>query len=191
MTDTAATREFEGLTIPAAGTYELDPNHKRVGFVVRHLMVSKVRGDFGDATATITVTDDPMQTKVSATIQTASINTGQNDRDNHLRSGDFFDAEKYPAIDFRSTGIKSHDGNEFVVDGELTIKDVTRPVELLVEFEGVGRSPYGHDVFGFSATTEIDREDWGLTWNVALESGGVMVAKKVKIEIEGEAIRQA
>ena len=192
MTDSVAgTREFDGLTIPAAGTYELDAAHKRVGFVVRHLMVSKVRGNFGEATATITVAEDPMQTAVTATINTASINTGQSDRDNHLRSGDFFDAEKYPTIEFRSTGLKSHDGDEFVLDGELTMKDVTRPVELKVEFEGVGRSPYGHDVFGFSASTEIDREDWGLTWNVTLESGGVMVSKKVKIEIEGEAIRQA
>jgi len=191
MTDPVATREFDGLTIPAAGTYELDANHKRVGFVVRHLMVSKVRGSFGEATATITVAEDPLQTSVTASINTATIDTGQADRDNHLRSGDFFDAEKYPTMDFRSTGIKSHDGNEFVLDGELTIKDVTRPVELHVEFEGAGRSPFGYDLFGFSATTEIDREDWGLTWNVALESGGVMVAKKVKIEIEGEAIRQA
>jgi polyisoprenoid-binding protein YceI len=192
MTDSvASTREFEGLTIPVAGTYELDPAHKRVGFVVRHLMVSKVRGSFGEATATITVTDDPMQTKVTASINTASINTGQADRDTHLRSGDFFESEKYPTMDFRSTGLKSHDGDEFVLDGELTIKDVTRPVELKVEFEGVGRSPYGFDLFGFSASTEIDREDWGLTWNMALEQGGVMVSKKVKIEIEGEAIRQA
>jgi polyisoprenoid-binding protein YceI len=191
MSDALATRQFEGLTIPVAGTYELDPNHKRVGFVVRHLMVSKVRGNFGEATATITVTDDPMQTSVTATVNTASVNTGQTDRDNHLRSGDFFEVEKYPTMEFRSTGIKSHDGDEFIVDGELTIKDVTRPVELKVEFEGVGRSPYGQDVFGFSASTEIDREDWGLTWNMALEQGGVMVAKKVKIEIEGEAIRQA
>jgi polyisoprenoid-binding protein YceI len=94
-------------------------------------------------------------------------------------------------MEYRSTGIKSFSGNEFVLEGELTIKDVTRPVELLVEFEGVGRSPYGFDVFGFSATAEIDREDWGLTYNQALESGGVMIGKKVKIEIEGEAIRQA
>jgi polyisoprenoid-binding protein YceI len=191
MTDNVVNREFEGLTIPTAGTYTLDPNHKRVGFVVRHLMVSKVRGNFEDATATVTIAEDPLQTSVTASITTASINTGQTDRDNHLRSGDFFDAEKFPTMEFRSTGIKSHDGDEFVLDGELTIKDVTKPVELKVEFEGVGRSPYGQDVFGFSATTEIDREDWGLTWNVALEQGGVMVAKKVKIEIEGEAIRQA
>jgi polyisoprenoid-binding protein YceI len=187
----ASTREFEGLQIPAAGTYLLDAAHKRVGFVVRHLMVSKVRGNFGEATATITIAEDPLQSSVTASITTASVFTGQPDRDNHLRTGDFFEAEKYPTMEFRSTGIKSWDGNEIVVDGELTIKDVTKPVELLVEFEGVGRSPYGFDVFGFSATTEIDREDWGLTYNMALESGGVMIGKKVKIEIEGEGIRQA
>src|SRR3954468_5857691 len=121
MTDfVASTREFEGLTIPAAGTYELDPNHKRVGFVVRHLMVSKVRGNFGEATATITVGEDPLQSSVTATIQTGSVFTGQPDRDNHLRTGDFFEAEKYPTIEYRSTGIKSFEGNEFVLEGELT-----------------------------------------------------------------------
>jgi len=187
----ASTREYQGLQIPAAGTYVLDAAHKRVGFVVRHLMVSKVRGNFGEATATITVGEDPLQSSVTASISTASVFTGQPDRDNHLRTGDFFEAEKYPTIEYRSTGIKSFDGNEFILEGELTIKDVTKPVELLVEFEGAGRSPYGFDIFGFSATTEIDREDWGLTYNMALESGGVMIGKKVKIEIEGEAIRQA
>ena len=186
-----STREFQGLEIPAAGTYVLDAAHQRVGFVVRHLMVSKVRGNFAEATATITVGEDPLQSSVTASIATASVFTGQPDRDNHLRTGDFFEAEKYPTIEYRSTGIKSWDGNEFVLTGELTIKDVTKPVDLLVEFEGVGRSPYGFDVFGFSATAEIDREDWGLTYNLALESGGVMIGKKVKIEIEGEAIRQA
>ena len=186
-----STRPFEGLQIPAAGTYLLDAAHKRVGFVVKHLMVSKVRGNFSEADATITIAEDPMQSSVTASITTASIETGVVDRDNHLRSGDFFESEKYPTMEFRSTGIKSHAGTEFVLDGELTIKGVTKPVELLVEFEGVGRSPYGFDVFGFSATTEIDREDWGLTYNMALETGGVMIGKKVKIEIEGEAIRQA
>ena len=186
-----STREFQGLQIPAAGTYVLDAAHKRVGFVVRHLMVSKVRGNFAEATATITVGEDPLQSSVTASIATASVFTGQPDRDNHLRTGDFFEAEKYPTMDFRSTGIKSHAGAEFVLHGELTIKGITKPVDLLVEFEGVGRSPYGFDVFGFSATAEIDREDWGLTYNMALESGGVMIGKKVKIEIEGEAIRQA
>jgi polyisoprenoid-binding protein YceI len=154
-------------------------------------MVSKVRGNFETAEATIVVAEDPLQSSVTASIQTASVNTTAADRDNHLRSGDFFDAEKYPTMDFRSTGLKSWDNGEFVLNGELTIKDITKPVELKVEFEGAGKSPYGFDVFGFSATTEIDREDWGLTWNMALESGGVMVSKKIKIEIEGEAIRQA
>jgi polyisoprenoid-binding protein YceI len=192
MTDsTASTRPFEGLQIPAAGTYQLDAAHKRVGFVVRHLMVSKVRGNFAEADATIVIAEDPLQSSVTASITTASVQTGNVDRDNHLRTGDFFEAEKYPTITFRSTGIKSHAGAEFVLDGELTIKDVTKPVELVVEFEGATTSPYGQSVFGFSATTEIDREDWGLTYNMALESGGVMIGKKVKIEIEGEAILQA
>jgi polyisoprenoid-binding protein YceI len=192
MTDAVATtREFDGLVIPTAGTYLLDAAHKRVGFVVRHLMVSKVRGEFAEATATITIAENPLESSVTATIQTVSVNTGQADRDNHLRTGDFFEAEKFPTMEFRSTGIKSHAGAEFVLDGELTIKDVTKPVELVVEFEGATTSPYGQQVFGFSASTEIDREDWGLTYNMALESGGVMISKKVKIEIEGEAIRQA
>lgn len=191
MTTTdSATRTWNGLTIPAPGTYQLDPAHKRVGFVARHMMVSKVRGEFGEASATITVAEDPTQSSVTATIQAASIDTGVADRDNHLRSGDFLDVEKFPTLEFRSTGIKSVDGNRFVLTGELTIKDVTRTVDLDVEFEGCGRSPFGQDIFGFSASTEIDREDFGLTWNVALETGGVLVGKKVKIEIEGEAIRQ-
>ncbi|MFC5944460.1 YceI family protein [Micromonospora harpali] len=187
----SVTREWEGLTIPAAGTYLLDVAHKRVGFVARHMMVSKVRGEFADATATITIAEDPMQSSVSATIQAASISTAQADRDGHLRSPEFLDAEAFPTLEYRSTGVKSRDGNEFVLTGELTIKGVTRPVELEVEFEGVGRSPFGQDIFGFSASTEIDREDFGLTWNVALETGGVLVGKKIKIEIEGEGVRQA
>ncbi|BCJ43660.1 hypothetical protein GCM10010168_40310 [Actinoplanes ianthinogenes] len=187
---TVSTREFEGLQFPAAGTYELDAAHKRVGFVAKHLMVSKVRGQFAEASATITVAENPLESSVVASIKTASVETGQVDRDNHLRTGDFFEAEKYPTIEYRSTGIKSHAGAEFVLDGELTIKGVTKPVELVVEFEGAATSPYGQHVFGFTAHTEIDREDWGLTWNVALEGGGVLVGKKIKIEIEGEAVLQ-
>ncbi|TDB75652.1 YceI family protein [Micromonospora sp. KC723] len=192
MTSTeSVTRDWEGLTIPAPGTYLLDAAHKRVGFVARHMMVSKVRGEFADVAATITVTDDPMQSSVVATIQAASIDTKQADRDAHLRSPEFLDAEAFPTLEYRSTSVKSRDGNEFVLLGELTIKGVTRQVELEVEFEGVGHTPFGTDVFGFTASTEIDREDFGLTWNVALETGGVLVGKKIKIEIEGEAVRQA
>jgi polyisoprenoid-binding protein YceI len=194
MTDTTssplASRDYNGVQIPVAGTYELDPNHKRVGFVARHLMVSKVRGGFEDATATITIAENPLESSVTATIQAASISTGQEQRDGHLKSGDFLDVEKHTTLSYRSTAVKSFDGSEFVLTGELTIKDVTVPVELKVELEGVNRSPYGQDVFGFSAETEIDREEFGLTWNVALETGGVMISKKIKIEIEGEAVRQ-
>ena len=193
MTESVAIgpRDYQGTQVPAAGTYLLDASHRRVGFVARHLMVAKVRGHFETAEATIVVGEDPLQSSVTASIQTASVNTGVADRDNHLRSGDFFESEKYPTMGFRSTGLKSWDGGEFVLDGELTIKDVTKPVVLKVEFEGATVSPYGQDVFGFSATAEIDREDWGLTWNMVLERGGVGVSKKIKIEIEGEAIRQA
>ncbi|MFV2083958.1 YceI family protein [Micromonospora sp. LOL_021] len=190
MSTDQTTREWNGITIPTAGTYELDQAHRRVGFVARHMMVSKVRGEFTDATATITVAEDPLQSSVTAVLQAASINTGQADRDAHLRGGDFLDVEKFATIEFRSTEIVSHSGNEFVLAGDLTVKDVTRPVELAVEFEGAGRSPFGQDIFGFTASTEIDREEFGLTWNVALETGGVLVGKKIKIEIEGEAIRQ-
>src|SRR6266571_4680962 len=190
-TKTVAARSYNGTEIPVAGTYALDANHKRVGFVARHLMVSKVRGEFTDATATITVAEDPLQSSVTATLQAASITTGQEQRDAHLKSADFLEVEKFPTLEYRSTGVKSLDGSEFVLSGELTIKDVTVPVDLPVELEGVGRSPYGQDVFGFSAVAEIDREAFGITWNVALETGGVMVGKKVKLEIEGEAILQA
>ncbi len=185
-----ASRDYNGVQIPVAGAYTLDAAHKRVGFVARHLMVSKVRGGFDEAAATITVAENPLESSVTATIQAGSITTGQEQRDGHLKSGDFLDVEKYPTLEYRSTGVKSFNGNEFTVTGELTIKDVTRPVDLKVELEGVNRSPYGHDVFGFSAIAEIDREEFGLTWNVALETGGVMISKNIKIEIEGEAVRE-
>jgi polyisoprenoid-binding protein YceI len=183
----AATQAVGDVT----GTYDLDPTHTRIGFSARHAMVTTVRGSFTEFTGEARIdTVNPEASAVSLTIQAASVNTGQEQRDGHLRTGDFFEAEKYPTMEFRSTGIKSHAGAEFVLDGELTIKDVTKPVELTVEFDGAAVNGYGKALFAFTATTEIDREDWGLTWNMALESGGVMVGKKVKIEIEGEAIRQ-
>lgn len=192
MTDSnvVASREYSGTIIPLAGTYDLDANHKRVGFVVRHLMVSKVRGEFGAATAAITVGEDPTQSSVVASIDASSFTSGQEQRDGHVKSPDFLAVEKYPALEYHSTGVKSIDGSEIVLNGELTIRGVTQPVDLTVELEGVGRSPYGQDVFGFSATAEIDREAFGLTYNMALETGGVMIGKNIKIEIEGEAIRR-
>ncbi|HEX6500988.1 MAG TPA: YceI family protein [Micromonosporaceae bacterium] len=187
---TVATRDFNGVTIPQPGTFSIDPAHTRVGFVARHLMVNKVRGAFTDVSGEITVAEDPLASSVTATIQAASIDTGVADRDAHLRSGDFLEVEKYPTIEFRATGIGSFSGTEFVLPGELSIRGVTRPVELRVEFEGTAVSPWGQEVFGFSASTEIDREEFGLTWNQALETGGVLVGRKVKIEIDGEAVRK-
>jgi polyisoprenoid-binding protein YceI len=189
MSNAVSTRDFNGLAIPTPGTFSIDPTHTRVGFMARHLMVSKVRGSFTDVTGEIVVGEDPTASSVNATIQAASITTGVEQRDGHLRTSDFLEVEKFPTVEFRSTGVTNVDGNEFTLSGELTIKDVTKPVTLKVEFEGATRSPYGKDVFGFTATTEIDREEWGITYNMALEAGGVMISKNVKIEIEGEAVR--
>jgi len=215
----SATRVWEGMTIPAPGTYLLDPAHKRIGFLARHMMVSPVRGEFAEGTARITVAEDPLDSWVTATIQAASVTTGNSDRDAHLRSPDFLDVERYPTLEYRSTGIKwqakddpifywarlrSHRlgrrdslppqvarvAGRFLLSGDLTVKGITRQVDLQVEFGGARRDPYGKDIFGFSATAEIDREDFGLVWNVLLDSGGVLVGKNVRIELAGEAIRQ-
>ena len=192
MTETAteSTRTFHSLTIPAPGTFDLDPAHTRIGFSARHMMVSKVRGRFADFTGSITVAGEPLESTAEAVIKTASIDTGSADRDQHLISPDFLDVEKFPEITFTTTKVIARHGAEFTVLGNLTIKDVTRPVELKLELEGVGNSPWGKQVLGYSMTTEIDREDFGITWNVALETGGVLVGKTVKIEIEGEAVRR-
>jgi len=190
-TPTLATRTYHGVTIPEPGTFVIDPAHTTVGFVARHLMVSKVRGSFSQVNGSITVGEDPLASSVEATIGAASINTGAPDRDGHLRSADFLDVESYPNLTFRSLRVARHSGNGFELAGELTIRGVTREVELEVEFDGVVRNPWGQEVIGFTATTEIDREEFGITWNAALESGGVLVGKKVKIEISAQAKRDA
>jgi polyisoprenoid-binding protein YceI len=190
MTAPAGTRDFQGVTIPTPGTFTIDPAHTRVSFTAKHLMVSKVRGGFTSTKGSITIAEDPLQSTAEVEIDTASIDTGVADRDNHLRSADFLDHEKWPTIKFVSTGVLEPKGNEFRLAGELTIRDVTRPVELDVEFEGYAKSPWGQEVIGFAATTEIDREEFGITWNQALETGGVLVGKKVKIEIAAEGQRQ-
>lgn len=190
-TQTVSTRDFQGQTIPVPGTFDLDPAHTRIGFSARHMMVSKVRGQFTDFTGSITIAAEPLASTAEAVIKTASIDTRNPDREKHLTSGDFLDVEKYPEMTFRTTRVTGRTGNEFTVLGDLTIKDVTRPVELTLELEGVGNSPWGQQVLGFSLTGEIDREDFGMTWNVGLETGGVLVSKTVKLEIEGEAVRRA
>lgn len=186
-----ALRVVDGVTLPAPGTYVLDPTHTRIGFVARHLMVTKVRGSFREFAGSITIGEDAKASTAEATIQTASIDTGTPDRDNHLRSGDFLEVEKYPQITFRNARVLSQDGANFQVAGDLTIKDVTREVVLDVELDGVAKDPWGTEKLAVTARTEIDREAFGITWNVALETGGVLVSKKIVIEIEAQAARQA
>ena len=187
----ATSRVVDGVTFPAPGTYVLDPTHTRIGFVARHLMVTKVRGNFGEFSGSITVAEDPRDSTAEATLKTVTIETGTPDRDTHLRSGDFLEAEKYPEITFRNARIQSQKGAQFTVGGDLTVKDTTRPVTLDVEIDGVAKDPWGNEKLAITASTEIDREEFGMTWNVALEAGGVLVSKKVKIEIEAQAARQA
>ena len=184
------TRTFDGVTIPAPGTFALDAAHSEVAAVARHLVVSKVRGTFANVTGTIVVAEDPLQSSVTASIPAETINTNSADRDNHLRSADFLDVENHPTLDFRSTGVVKHSGTEFVLRGDLTIRGVTREVDLKVEYDGVAKSPWGQEVVAFSATFDFDREDFGITWNQALETGGVLVSKKISVQISAEAIRQ-
>jgi len=193
MSDTTApaTRTVDGLEIPAPGTFVLDPSHSHVGFSVRHVMVSKVRGRFSSFTGTITVADDPTASSVEAEIEVASIDTRDSGRDDHLRSADFFEAEAHPTATFRSTRVVQAAPGRFTVVGDLTIRGVTKPVELDVEYEGTAQDPWGNQRIGVSATTEINREDFGLTWNQNLERGGVLVGKSIKVEIEAEGVRQA
>jgi len=185
-----AVRTVDGTEVPAAGAYALDASHSEVGFAVRHLMVSKVRGRFSDVAGTIEIGENPYESSVSVTIGTASIDTRDEQRDGHLRSGDFFDAEAWPTMTYQSRSVRDAGKGRYVVEGDLTIKGVTRPVPLELTFEGGAADPWGGLRIGFSAKAEIDREDFGLSWNQALETGGVVVGKKVTIEIEAEAVKQ-
>ena len=173
------------LQIPA-GTWAVDASHTEVGFVARHLMVSKVRGYFKDVEGTVEVAEDITQSRVDVTAQIASVETGSADRDAHLKSEDFFDAEQFPTMRFVST---SFDGS--TLTGDLTIKDVTRSVEFDVDFGGVGQDPWGNTKAGFEATATVNRKDWGLTWNAAVEGGGVLVSDKITINIDVQLAKQA
>jgi len=165
------------------GTYVLDPAHSEVGFEVRHMMMSKVRGHFDVKDATIVLPENPLDAKVDATADAASLNTKDEGRDQHLRSADFFDVEQFPTISFTSTGVRQ-EGGDFYVDGDLTIRGVTKPVTFSLEFGGFGTDPWGNYKGGATAEAKINREDFGLTWNAALETGGVLVGKDVKITLD-------
>jgi polyisoprenoid-binding protein YceI len=179
-------------TIPGyvAGTWTIDPVHSEVGFTVRHMMVSKVRGKFNVFNGDIRTGESPLDSSVSATVDLTSIDTGNPDRDNHIRSADFFDIDTHTSMTFRSTGVRV-DGDGYVLDGTLTLKDVARPIALDLELGGFGPDSYGGTRAGFSATGELKRSDFGVDFNAVLETGGVVVSDKVTIHLEIEAVLDA
>jgi len=176
-------------TIPGyvAGTWTIDPVHSEVGFTVRHMMVSKVRGKFNEFSGEVITADNPLDSRVSATIELPSIDTGNADRDNHIRSADFFETETFKTMTYRSTGLRV-DGDDYVLDGELTLKGVTKPVSLKLELGGFGPDAFGGTRAGFSASGEIKRSEFGVDFNAALETGGLVVSDKVTLTLEIEAV---
>jgi polyisoprenoid-binding protein YceI len=181
------TREVDGHSVPAAGSWSVDQAHSTVEFVARHLMVTKVRGRFADYDASIKIGERPEDSSVGVTIQAASISTGDPGRDGHLVSADFLDVENYPTIDFVSKTVQATGASTWDVEGDLTVHGVTKPVTLNVEFGGVATDPWNNAKAFFSASTEFDRESFGLTWNQPLAGGGVLVGKKVRVELEIQA----
>lgn len=192
-TDVIDRDDFDAPTQAAAdisGDYVLDPTHTRIGFSARHAMVTKVRGQFDQFEGTAHVdTANPGNSKVSLTIKAASVTTGQEQRDGHLKTADFFDVEKHEDITFVSTNV-SRDGDDWAITGDLTINDVTRPVTVDFEQTGSAKDPYGNLRVGFEGGTTINRGDWGLSFNAALETGGVLVSEKIKLEFDVSAIAQ-
>ena len=176
-------------TIPT-GTYAIDPSHSRIGFIARHAMVTKVRGSFNEFEGSGSFdSDDPTKSSLQLTIKTDSIDTRNADRDGHLRSNDFFDMETYPEITFASTAVEQIDDDNYRVTGDLTIKDVTKPVTIDFEYTGTAVDPYGNHRIGLDGSTKVNRKDWGVNWNAALEAGGVLVGEMVTLEFDVSAIR--
>ncbi|HVM13667.1 MAG TPA: YceI family protein [Egibacteraceae bacterium] len=189
MTEATAVRTVAGVEVPAPGVYQLDLDHSVVEFVVRHLGLSKVRGRFNQFEGAITIDEEIERSSAQVTIQAASIDTRAPDRDTHLRSDDFLDVENHPTLEFRTTGVRQEDG-QWYVDGDLTVAGQTRPVTLEVEFEGTAKDPWGNTRIAFSAETTVNREEFGLTWNQALETGGWLVGRDVKLELSVQGVKQ-
>lgn len=172
-----------------AGTYTIDASHSRVGFSARHAMVTKVRGSFNEYQGAAVVADGTAS--ITIEIAAASIDTRSADRDGHLKSADFFDADNFPKITFVSTSVKDAGSDKLVVEGNLTIKDVTKPLTIEFEYSGTATDPFGNARFGFEGVSEINRKDFGLTWNAALETGGILVSENIKLEFEISTIATA
>ena len=185
----SAVRAVSGVEVPIAGVWVLDPGHAEVAFVGRHFGLTKIRGRFTGVAGTVAIADDIADSRVEVSIDMASVSSGDQSRDDHLRSPDFFDVAEHPTGTFRSTAL-TLDGPRATMAGELTIKNVTRPVILDVSYLGHAADPWANDRAVFSATGRINREDWGLTWNMVLESGGLLVSKEITLEIDVELIRQ-
>lgn len=176
---------------PARTTYGIDSAHSSAEFSVRHLMISTMKGRFRDVEGTIYMDDqEPTRSVVEATIRTASVDTGVQTRDDDLRSDNFFSADRFPTMTFRSTSVEKVDEDRFRITGDLTVRGVTRPVVLDTEFEGRATDPWGGERIGFAASTSINRGDFGLTYNAALETGGVLVGDKVKVTLNIEALKK-
>ena len=176
----------ETSNVPDAGTWQIDQSHSDLRITARHLMVAKVRGTFTEFAGTIVVAEDPRASTVEFQAKAATITTGTPDRDAHLRSPDFLDAEQYPSVTFVSTSVAPN-GQGWKLTGDLTIRDISRPVTFDMTYEGTATDPYGNTKAAFTAVGEIERKDWGLTWNVPLEGGGVLVSDKFKLEFDVEA----
>ncbi len=187
VTDTSTLTGIPGYV---AGTWSIDPVHSEVGFAARHMMVSKVRGKFRTFSGQIVTGADPLDSSVTAEIDLTSIDTGHEQRDGHLRSADFFEVETYPTMTYRSTGVRRH-GDGYILDGKLTLKGVTRDVPLTLELNGFGPDPYGGTRAGFTATSEINRRDFGVDFGAVMETGGAVVSDKVTIQLEIEAVLQS
>src|SRR4029079_3616874 len=181
------TRSRKCTELPATGTWSIDTGHAEVGFVGRHFGLTKVRGRFTGIDGAVTIADDPAEFYLEVTIDMATGSSGNDTRDDHLRSVDFFDVENHPTATFRSTAV-AVTGSSGVVDGDLTIKGVSRPVRLQVEYLGHATDPWGNDRAVFSVSGNLNREDWGLTWNMLLESGGLLVSKDITLELEVELL---
>jgi polyisoprenoid-binding protein YceI len=196
MTETTAqaqaplSRTVDGAELPVPGTYAIDASHSAVEFVVRHLGLSKVRGGFGAFDGVIEIADRPDESTVAVDVELASIDTLDPPRDEHLRTGDFLDVPNHPTMSFRSIRVGGS-GTNWTVEGVLALRGVTNPVTLDVTFEGAAGDPWGGQRIAFSASGEIDREQWGMNWNQALDSGGFIIGKKVKLELEVEAVKEA
>jgi polyisoprenoid-binding protein YceI len=181
------------VTLPSGltpGVWHLDMSHSEIGFTVRHAGISKVRGRFTDASAEARVGDSLADSSLHATVKTASFDSGDANRDGHVMGPDFFDVEEFPEMTFRATSVEG-DGEDYTLTGDLTIRGITKPVELEVEFTGVAVDPFGATRAGFSAECDISRKEFGLTWNAALEAGGLLVSDKVKITVEAALVKQA